>query len=832
MKNCSFRCAALCAAATLALWPSIVTAQVVTTNPAIITADTKNIEITFHTDWGNGGMANITSSTAVYAHTGLITNQSETPGEWTYAPTWPDNSAKYKLTYSAPHEWTLSIPDIRQYYGVTSSSVDIKQMVFVFRDAAGSNAQGKTINGGDISITVFPSGFPAPTAKAYPGGKPVQGVVASADGSSATFCFAAPEKEMVQLMGSWNDFELTPSQQMHYTDYNGIRYFWATVEGLKPSTDYTYYYLVDGQTAVGDPYARLVLDPNNDKYIPASVYPDMPAYPAEYVANVPVAVYNSDNGKYSWQVTDFQRPAQESLVIYEVLIRDFTGTEGKALGNGTIAGLIDKLDYIKGLGVNAIELLPVMEFDGNNSWGYNPNFYFAPDKAYGTPDDYRLLVDECHARGLAVILDVVFNQTAGLHPWYLMYPMVLSKFYNGTSPHAYSVLNDWNQQNDLVQQQFADALRHWLSEYRVDGFRFDLVKGLGDNDSYGNTYYEATNTWGTPSEPKTDAYNESRISRMAQLHAAISEIDPTAYFINEDLAGAQEENKLAENGDLNWANINNPACQFAMGYEEQSGLNRFYAPSDGGRLRGSTVSYAESHDEERMAYKQTKYGLSSLRSKTEMRMRRLGSVAAQMLMSPGAHMIWQFQEFGANQTTKNTDGSNNTNPKIVVWSNLNSIYNAALCQSYRDLLSIRNNNPELFGNESDATILLNGWAEGRTILLSSGDKKIIVAVNPLIDASIDIYIPSTINDTSKLRLLAASYNTSPSISNGNITVEPGAFAVYGTEEVSAIDDIYDDTDSTLPVSYYNLQGRPIASPAAGQIVIRRQGTKATKLIYK
>lgn len=83
-----------------------------------------------------------------------------------------------------------------------------------------------------------------------------------------------------------------------------------------------------------------------------------------------------------------------------------------------------------------------MEFDGNNSWGYNPNFYFAPDKAYGTPDDYRRLVDECHARGLAVVLDVVFNQTAGLHPWYLMYPMVLSKFYNGTSPHAYSVLND------------------------------------------------------------------------------------------------------------------------------------------------------------------------------------------------------------------------------------------------------------------------------------------------------------------------------------------------------------------------------------------------------
>ena len=172
---------------------------------------------------------------------------------------------------------------------------------------------------------------------------------------------------MVQLVGSWNDFAIVPDQQMHYTDIDGIRYFWTSVDGLEAGKDYTYYYIVDGQTAVGDPYARLVLDGNNDKYISSAVYPDMPVFPSEKVSSsVPVAVYNSDAGKYDWQTASFTRPSQESLVLYEVLIRDFTGTEGKANGNGTISGLIDRLDYIKELGVNGIELMPIMEFDGNN----------------------------------------------------------------------------------------------------------------------------------------------------------------------------------------------------------------------------------------------------------------------------------------------------------------------------------------------------------------------------------------------------------------------------------------------------------------------------------
>ncbi|MDE7396089.1 MAG: hypothetical protein K2M98_00005, partial [Muribaculum sp.] len=394
--------------------------------------------------------------------------------------------------------------------------------------------------------------------------------------------------------------------------------------------------------------------------------PSLPAYPSS-VSGVPVAVYNTklDGKDYNWKVKNFKGVDQSQLIVYELLIRDFSGTEGQANGEGNIAGVMEHLDYIKSLGVNAVELLPIMEFNGNNSWGYNTNFYFAPDKFYGTPDDYRRLVDAIHQRGMAVILDIVFNQSDGLHPWYQMYDIEKNPFYNGSAPHAYSVLNDWNQDNALVQQQWDDALKYWIEAYNIDGYRFDLVKGLGSNSSYGATYNPNTNLFTGVTDGKTNAYNASRVAQMKKLHDAMRQVKPDAYFINENLASPQEENDMSLDGEINWANINGDACNFAKGV--QASLNRFYAPLDGSRNWGTTVSYAESHDEERMAYAVSTSGVSGVKGNTSATMRRLGSVAAVMLMSPGAHMIWQFQEMGADQTTKNSSG-NDTSPKRVIWS--------------------------------------------------------------------------------------------------------------------------------------------------------------------
>ncbi len=637
-------------------------------------------------------------------------------------------------------------------------------------------------------------------AENYPGGTPLMGARIQSDGS-VLFCIAAPQKESAVIIGSWNNYGTNSENVMKYQDYNGQRYFWTRISGLADHTDYLYYYLIDGTTGVGDPYAHLILDPNYDSYIDSSVFPNMPAYPSDYVSGVPLAIFNKNLDDYNWQVTDFNAPEQSNLVIYELLFRDFTGTEGQAKGNGTVRQAIEKLDYLKNLGVNAVELLPIMEFNGNLSWGYNTNFYMAPDKTYGTPDDYKEFIDACHQRGMAVILDIVFNQSDWLHPWYQMYPISSNPFYNATSPHSYSVLNDWNQDNEIVQQQWYDALAYWMTAYKVDGFRFDLVKGLGDNDSYGATYNSSNNTWTGGSDSGTNRYNQTRVDRMKKIHEQMRKVNPNAYFINELLGEASEEIAMATDGEAGWANVNNNSCQFAMGYASDASLVRFYSPKDSNRTWGSTISYAESHDEERMAYKQTQWGATGVKGDTQMSMRRLGSVAAQMLMCPGSHMIWQFQELGADQTTKDSSGSNNTGNKKVIWSYLDDPDRAGLMQNYAELNHIRNHNPQLFTESASTTVNLVTTIATREIKLTNGSSSLNVIINP----SVTEEFYATVANASDLQILSKSYGTEVTISGNVVTVAPGAYVVFGSKDLVGVESL--TTDANLPaVSVYGVSG--------------------------
>jgi glycosidase len=103
------------------------------------------------------------------------------------------------------------------------------------------------------------------------------------------------------------------------------------------------------------------------------------------------------------RLTNFVKPDKRNLITYELLVRDFGDARNYQM-------LIDTISYFKRLGINAIELMPVNEFSGNESWGYNPTFYLALDKAYGTKNKFKEFIDLCHKNGIAVILDVVYNQ--------------------------------------------------------------------------------------------------------------------------------------------------------------------------------------------------------------------------------------------------------------------------------------------------------------------------------------------------------------------------------------------------------------------------------------
>ncbi|MEG9512339.1 hypothetical protein LZ318_01565, partial [Saccharopolyspora indica] len=118
-----------------------------------------------------------------------------------------------------------------------------------------------------------------------------------------------------------------------------------------------------------------ILDPVNDPFIPSVTYPSLKPYPTGKTTGI-VSIVQTAKPQYNWQVPAFSKPDKQKLVIYELLVRDFTAAQNWQT-------LKDTLGYIKRLGVNAIELMPFSEFEGNNSWGYNPIFYFAPDKAYG-----------------------------------------------------------------------------------------------------------------------------------------------------------------------------------------------------------------------------------------------------------------------------------------------------------------------------------------------------------------------------------------------------------------------------------------------------------------
>ena len=727
----------------------------------------------------------------------------------------------FSLGASQPATMTINLNgkiDIASGENTTEISAD-----YTFIEPGSYNVYGNATfaDGTKRSTSLKLTYTQASPQKNYPGGVPRMGYNVGDDGS-VTFCLAAPGKTSSIIVGSWNDYEVDDSYTMYYQDYNGFRYFWITLPDIDPTKQYIYYYLLDGSIRVGDPYAKLVLDPSNDKYVSSSVFPNLPAYPAGKIPgnNVSLAVYQGNINDYDWTDDDFKPVEKNNLIIYELLIRDFTGTEGQARGNGTVKQALAKLDYLKTLGVNCIELLPINEFNGNNSWGYNPNFYFAPDKAYGTPDDYKEFINACHENGIAVVLDMVFNQSDWQHPWYQMYSVGSNPFYNATAPHAYSVLNDWNQGYPLVQQQWKDVVQYWMNEYHVDGYRFDLVKGLGVNDSYPNNGDSGTNQ-----------YNQSRVDNMHRIQQWMQEVNPDCIFINENLAGAQEENAMAAFGQLNWANLNYAGYQYAEGYNSGASLNRFLATNDS-RTWGSTVSYLESHDEERLAYQQDQYGAAGVKGNLANSMRRLGSAAAQMIMAPGAHMIWMFSELGNNETTKNASG-NNTSPKKVLWSYYDVPDRRGLYDSYAECIDIRNNNPELFAQNAGYSLQFSGWSLGRYFHSSVGGKELHLLVNPQIDKDLTMNVSFGSTNPADYYVASKSYGTSPSydVAAGTVTIPANSYVLIVNQKVTnAVEEIKAELAGSEPVgeSWYTLTGTRVDNPSDGifiRVVDYADGTR-------
>ena len=458
-----------------------------------------------------------------------------------------------------------------------------------------------------------------PTEKARPAGVS-NGIYYGADGTSVTLCTYAASKtasaKRVFLLGDMTDWKLKAEYQL-YKDGN---YFWITLTGLTPGQEYRYQYAVeraDGvKKQISDLYSEKVLHPD-DQYEPKKVDPDLLDYPTGKGANGYVTVIQPGKPKYEWSeaTLNFKRPNKNNLVIYELWIYDYT--EGRSL-----KGLMKRLDYIQNLGVNAIELMPICEFDGNYNWGYSPNHYFAPDRAYGSETMYKEFIDECHKRGIAVILDMVFNHATGLNPMNKLYPygsdLANNPWFNVNVPHSDNVYEDWNHGFAPAKEMFTRALKYWLTEYKVDGFRLDLSHGLCSdqpNTSVANLKY----------------YYDNGVKAVA----------PDAYMILEHWGGSMgtERPQLVSYGMQCWNNTSNAYCQTAMGWlKDGDGF--------GDASKDGYVSYCESHDEERMQYKCKKYGNGDLQTNTAARLARVAENVAFNVLLNGSHMLWMWEEIG------------------------------------------------------------------------------------------------------------------------------------------------------------------------------------------
>ena len=456
-----------------------------------------------------------------------------------------------------------------------------------------------------------------PTEKARPAGVS-NGIYYGSDGTSVTLCTYAASKtqsaKRVFLIGDMTNWKLSADYQL-YKDGN---YFWITLTGLTPGQEYRFQYAVeraDGvKKQISDLYSEKVLHPD-DQYEPKSVDSDLLSYPSGADGYVTVIQPGKPAFQWSDATLNFQRPNKNNLVIYELWIYDYT--EGRSL-----KGLMKRLDYIQNLGVNAIELMPICEFDGNYNWGYSPNHYFAPDKAYGTETMYKEFIDECHKRGIAVILDMVFNHATGLNPMNKLYPygtdLANNPWFNVSAPHSDNVYEDWNHGFAPAKEMFTRALKYWLTEYKVDGFRLDLSHGLC-----------------------SDQPNTSVANLKYYYDNGVKSVAPDAYMILEHWGGnmGTERPQLISYGMQCWNNTTNAYCQTAMGWLKD-GDGFADANKDG------YVSYCESHDEERMQYKAKKYGNGDLKTNTDARLGRVAENVAFNVLLNGSHMLWMWEEIG------------------------------------------------------------------------------------------------------------------------------------------------------------------------------------------
>lgn len=426
---------------------------------------------------------------------------------------------------------------------------------------------------------------------------------------------------------------------------------------------------------------------------------------------------------YIWDSGSFRMPGFNELVVYQLHVATFNAKG--SLGN--FDSLTEKLDYLKSLGINAIALLPILGFQGKHSLGYNPAFPFDIESSYGGDTEFREFIKAAHDKGMAVIVDVVYNHFG---PEELDASMRrIDGWYEGEGDGIYfynlKPRKDWfgprpDYGRSEVQDFIRDNVRMWLDEYHVDGFRFDSTIGI-------------RNALGNNNDPYNDIPEGWQL--MQDLNSLIKSQPSAKITIAEDL----QENE--------W--ITKPGFFGGAGFDAQW-VSRFYwdihnavvAPTDSGRNMFavadvieqrigsdafSRILFSENHDEVHADKGKLRLPDAINRGHADgYHARKRSTLAAALVMtSPGIPMIFQGQEF--------LEWVAWTDKTALDWYKQDSLIGGKIFKLYRDLIQLRrnwhNNTRGLQGqyahvhhvNDNDKVIAYHRWGNG-----GPGDDVVVV----------------------------------------------------------------------------------------------------------
>lgn len=501
------------------------------------------------------------------------------------------------------------------------------------------------------------------------------------------FKLFAPYNEEVAVIGEWNEWKPQPMEK-------GPDGWWRKNIKLADGK-YQYKFRVksktfyqEGETVdIADPRAvRVSRDEHENAYV--------------YIENGKHVFIN-----YEWQHEDVPLAANRELVIYEMHIQDFIGsdlTDEKSV----FQQAIDKLDYLRDLGINAVELMPVNDYPGDYSWGYNPRFPFAVENNYGTPDDFAQFVDECHARGIRVILDVVFNHSEDANP---LADIDHTYWFHGENPddaafHWGTKLNfefyDENMNIYPAREHVKDVILHWIHTFQIDGLRFDATAIL-DN-------FDALHYW-----------NQA-------IYQAVGDIKPfitIAEHVPQDPAVTGYDGPL----DAAWHESFSKQLQsitvgVSIAYREPNDLNELLTSmqptKEGYTSPINVVNYIDNHDQERIMWLLGEGGGFF----DDEAFKRQKMAAAVLLTAPGIPMLWMGQEFGV-------ASESGIEPHPMDWTLLQNDRNADLRNYYYGLVHLRTGTSALQSNNIE---ILHADAERMFTVYRRWDDEggqVIVAAN-------------------------------------------------------------------------------------------------------